>query len=95
MPAYIVGHIDIQDRDAYAGYEAGFLDIFARHAGELVAVDDAPTLLEGDLPLTRCVIVRFPDRDAALAWYRSDDYQALAAIRWAASDGVITLLDGF
>lgn len=94
-PAYIIGHIDIHDRDAYAAYEAGFLDVFARYGGELLAVDDAPELLEGDLPVTRCVIARFADRETALGWYRSEDYQALAAVRWAASDGTITLLDGF
>ena len=30
MAAYVIATIDIQDRDGYGRYEAGFLDIFGR-----------------------------------------------------------------
>lgn len=95
MPVYVVGRIEIADRERYAGYEAGFLEIFARHGGELLAVDDAPRLLEGEQRPHRCVIARFPDEAAAMAWYRSDDYQRLAEIRWASSTGSVALATGF
>ena len=95
MAAYIVARITINDRERYAEYEAGFLEIFAAHAGRMLAVDDNPEVLEGDWRCTRTVIAEFPDRESALAWYRSDDYQTLAEHRFAASEGEIALLAGF
>ncbi len=94
MASYIVARITINDRERYAQYEAGFLEIFAAHAGKLLAVDEDPEVLEGEWPCTRTVIIEFPDRDAALAWYQSDDYQSLAEHRFAASVGDIALLAG-
>ena len=94
MATYIVARITINDRERYAQYEAGFMDIFAAHAGTLLAVDDDPEVLEGEWRCTRTVLAEFPDRQAALAWYRSDDYQALADHRFAASEGEIALIRG-
>jgi uncharacterized protein (DUF1330 family) len=94
MAAYIVARITINDRERYAQYEAGFLEIFAAYKGRLLAVDDNPEVLEGDWRCTRTVIAEFPNHEEALAWYRSDDYQTLAEHRFAASDGEIALLSG-
>ena len=94
MPAYLVAQITIHDRERYAQYEAGFLEIFAAHEGRLLAVDEQVETLEGAWNCTRTVIAEFPSREAALAWYRSDDYQALAQHRFAASDGNVVLLEG-
>lgn len=95
MTVYIVGHIDITDRATYTGYEAGFRDIFQRYDGEVLAVDDDVTMLEGDKRHTRTVLVRFPTRAGALAWFHSDAYQELAVIRWQSSTAEISLIDGF
>lgn len=94
MTVYLVGHIDITDPETYAGYEAGFSEIFERYDGEFLSVDDDPLMLEGDKRHTRTVLVRFPDRAGALAWFGSDDYQALAAIRWRSSSAEISLIEG-
>ena len=94
MSVYVVGHIEITDRKAYANYEAGFAEVFSLYEGEVLAVDDEPVLLEGEAAATRCVIIRFPDRAAALAWYESPEYQRLAAIRWNASSALISLVKG-
>lgn len=94
VSVYIVGHIKITDRETYAGYEAGFGEIFQRYDGEFLAVDDDVLMLEGDNRHTRTVLVRFPDRAAALAWFQSDAYQELAAIRWSASTAEISLIEG-
>ena len=94
MSAYITAQITIHDRETYGQYEAGFMDIFAPYGGKLLAVDEAPSVLEGDWDCTRTIIAEFPDRDAALAWYKSDAYQALMQHRLAASTGRIALLAG-
>ena len=94
MGVFVVAQIDIHDRDRYAQYEAGFMDVFAQYGGEILAVDEAPAVLEGRWSCTRTVLIRFADDTAARAWYDSEAYQELAHHRWAASAADIALLHG-
>ena len=89
---YLIATLTIHDRDRYADYEAGFLDIFQRYQGTLLSVDEQPTVLEGEWPVTRTVLVQFPDAAAARDWYDSDAYQALMQHRLAASTGSIVMV---
>ncbi len=94
MSVYIVARIQIDDRDEYTRYEAGFMDVFAKYAGELLAVDEAVETLEGEWPGTRTVILRFPSREDARRWYDSSEYQELAQHRFRASQGNIAIVSG-
>jgi len=94
MPVYIVAEVTIDDRAEYARYEAGFMEIFQRYRGELLAVDEAPRVIEGDWKHTRTVLLRFPDQTEAERWYRSPEYQAIAQHRWRASRANVALLAG-
>ena len=94
MSHYNIARIDIIDREAYSKYEAGFMEIFSQYEGKLLAVDEAPKVLEGEWPVTRTVLVEFPSEESAMTWYQSEAYQALAQHRFASSDGNIALLKG-
>jgi len=95
MPVYIVAQIAIEDPEEYGRYQAGFLDVFAKYEGELLAVSDEPEVIEGEWPYTRAVVIRFPDRAAARRWYDSAEYQAIAQHRWRGSRGTVICFDGF
>lgn len=95
MPVYIVAELTIQDRATYTIYEAGFAEIFQRYRGEVLAVDEQPTVLEGEWKHTRTVLLRFPDKAEADRWYRSPEYQALAQHRLRSSRANVALLQGF
>lgn len=95
MTAYIVARITITDPEPYSVYGAGFMEIFSRYGGKLLAVDEAPEIIEGEWPCTRTVLLEFPDKDVMREWYTSPDYQALAQHRFAASTANIVLLSGF
>ena len=92
MSHYIVARVSIHDKDIYSTYEDGFMEIFSRYNGELLAVDEDVTVLEGEWPCTRTVLIQFPSEEEALAWYKSSEYQELAKHRFAASDADIALL---
>ncbi|HWI66343.1 MAG TPA: DUF1330 domain-containing protein [Symbiobacteriaceae bacterium] len=94
MSAYFLAQITIRDEATYAKYLDGFDEIFARFQGEVVAVDDAPTVLEGQWHRGRVVLIRFPDEQELRRWYESPEYQALARFRQAASDADILLVHG-
>ena len=80
---YLVAQIEIADREQYSDYEAGFVEVFLKYKGKMLAVDEQPDLLEGSWPFTRTVLIEFPSSEAALDWYRSDEYQDLAKHRFA------------
>lgn len=94
MSVYAVALIHIHDRDGYRTYEQGFMDIFARYEGKLLAVDESPTVMEGEWPWTRTVLLEFPDQTKLDAWYQSKEYQALARHRFEASEASIAVIAG-
>ena len=65
------------------------------YGGKLLAVDNAPDIIEGEWPCTRTVLLEFPTKAAMKAWYASPEYQTLARHRFAASSANIVLLEGF
>jgi uncharacterized protein (DUF1330 family) len=40
------------------------------------------------------VVLEFPIRTDALAWYHSAEYRKLRELRWSAAEAVILLADG-
>jgi uncharacterized protein (DUF1330 family) len=95
MTHYIVARIAIHDRERYGQYEAGFMPIFDKYGGKVLAVTDAPEVLEGPADTRRLVILAFPDRESALTWAGSPEYQEIARHRLAASEGAIVMTPGF
>ena len=91
---YLIARIDINDREGYLEYQAGFMEIFSQYDGKMLSVDEAPKLIEGEWPVSRTVLIEFPSKESAMAWYESEAYQALAQHRFASSDGNIVLLKG-
>jgi uncharacterized protein (DUF1330 family) len=94
MTVYVIALLTIEDRAEYGRYEQGFMEIFGKFKGKLLAVDEAPVTLEGTWPHTRTVLVEFPDQAELERWYRSDAYQKLAQHRFKASTGSIAVIHG-
>ncbi len=82
---FLVALLQIDDREAYRQYEAGFMPVLSQYNGRLIGGVDGPEVLEGEQQDGRLVLLRFDDRESADAWYHSPEYQALAAIRQSAS----------
>jgi uncharacterized protein (DUF1330 family) len=95
MTCYIVGRIAVHDRERYGQYEAGFMPILQKHGGRLLAVNDAPEVLEGQADGRRLVILAFETREAALAWGASPEYREIAQHRHAASEAFIQITEGW
>ena len=94
MSVYIVAQIDIHDRAEYEKYQAGFMEVFERYAGELLSVSEDPIVAEGEWPWTRTVLIHFPSAEEARAWYGSAEYQELVQHRHRASKANIVLVEG-
>ena len=92
MSCYFIAQIRIHDRAEYQKYLDGFDEIFARYKGIVVAVDERPTVLEGEWPCDRTVLIRFPDEAEARRWYDSPEYRELVKHRHRASRANIALV---
>jgi uncharacterized protein (DUF1330 family) len=94
MPkAYWIAHVTVTDPDPYALYAKGASEAFARYGAEVLARGGRVEPLEGEAP-PRNVVIAFPDIDAALACYRSDEYQAAKRHRDGAGDAQIMIVEG-
>lgn len=94
MSAYIV-FIKEREHDGaamaeYAGKAGGSL---AGHAAKPLAYYGAIETLEGP-EAAGCVIVEFPDMDAARAWYGSEAYQDARKHRFQGADYRVFITQG-
>ncbi len=92
MSCYFIAQINIHDREEYQKYLDGYDEIFSKYKGIVVTVDEHPTLLEGEWPFERTVLIHFPNEIEARRWYESPEYQALASHRHRASKANIVLV---
>lgn len=94
VPAYVLAEIDITDPQRYKDYAAHTPASIAKHGGRWVVRGGRTQVLEGEWEPGRVVIIEFPDLDAALGWFNSDEYQDLAAIRREASTTRLLVVEG-
>ena len=94
MTAYLVVNYDIVDLAAYRTYQQQSRPIM-RGGGRLLVLDAASVAKEGT-PGAQTVVIEYPTKEAALAAYESDDYQAVIGIRLSAiTNGRAVIVDGF
>ena len=94
MAAYIVIQIEITDPETFETYRAQVPATLEPYGGEFIVRGGDMEILEGEWATPRCVILRFPDMDAAKAWHASAEYQGPKAVRQAASKGNMIVVDG-
>ena len=94
MSAYVVVEFKVKDPELYREKYAPVAGQTAKtHGGEVIAAGNWE-VLHGQGSLTSGVLVRFADRETALGWYNSPEYQQLIEVRGLAMDVRFSLLDG-
>lgn len=94
MTHYFVAQIKIHDQDEYNKYLDKFDDIFSKYKGEYLAIDESPSLLEGDWNYTKSVLIKFNSKEEFEDWYYSEDYQKILKHRLNAAECDTILLEG-
>lgn len=90
---YWVADISITDPDAYPDYIAAARPAFEEYGARFLARGGKHDCVEGATG-ARHVIIEFESYETALACYNSDAYQKAAAIRQAASESTLTIVEG-
>ncbi|AZP11771.1 DUF1330 domain-containing protein [Undibacterium parvum] len=83
MPAYITVDFSPTDKEKLQEYGAAVPASLTKFSGEYLVKGPAEQLF-GDTEFQMQVILTFPSRELALAWYHSPDYQTLVPLRNAA-----------
>jgi len=86
--------MSIRDPETYRKYTALTPATLARYDGKFLTRGDAVQTVEGPEFSERLVLIEFPDRYKALAWYNDADYQSAAKFRRLASTGRMILQAG-
>lgn len=96
MPkGYVIVTEAIADEAGIAAYERAAAPTMIAAGARILAVDAAPTALEGAWHGTRTVLVEFDSVEAAQAWYHSEEYAKAKPLRLAAAECRAVLLTGF
>ncbi|SEL89576.1 Uncharacterized conserved protein, DUF1330 family [Roseovarius azorensis] len=93
MSAYIIARITVTEPEDYLTYASQTVALAEKFGGRFLVKGGAQTALEGNSP-DRHVIIEFPDRDTALAWYHSEEYRRILPIALSSSSRDIVVVDG-
>ena len=91
MSAFIVVDMTPQNSEKLQAYGAAAAATLLQYQGEFV-VKGAIESLNGGNHRQNKVIIQFPDKEAALNWYHSAEYQALIPLRDEAMDASFHLV---
>ncbi len=99
-PAYLIARVSIKNGDTgryMTEYGLPVMPIVAKYQGEVLVASSEATCVEGDAQYNWTVILRFPNRRLADAWYFSAEYAPFKEYRMSTltTAGDVVLVDGF
>ena len=92
MSAYVIANYRITNPDGYAEYPPQVLQSILSHGGEFLVADQQSEVLDGTGGNVT-VVCRFASKEAAKAWYESDEYSQVRHYRTDNSEGFLALCD--
>ncbi len=91
MSAFIIVDITPLNADKLKEYGAAAASTIAQYQGEFVVKGPIESLTGGEHHQNK-VVIQFPDRQAAVNWYHSAEYQAIIPLRNQGMDSVFHLV---
>ncbi|ADE84909.1 DUF1330 domain-containing protein [Rhodobacter capsulatus] len=91
---YWVGHVTVEDPQAYQAYRAANAAAFAKYGARFLVRGGAMEVVEGDLR-PRTIVIEFPSLAAARACYLSPEYQHALGLRTPVSEADICIVEGW
>lgn len=94
MKAYVVVQERVHDEKMFGEYRKDVMATIEAHGGTFVVRGGNLTVVEGQWPMPRFVVIEFPSRQAAEAWYKSPAYQKILPLRLKSAEGNLIIVDG-
>ena len=96
MAAYFMFDVrEIKDAERTSQYRNQVFATVERFGGRYLALGGPFEVIEGDWRPGIPVIIEFPSIERARAWYESDVYRPLLALREEDTDSFAILIEGF
>lgn len=94
MPAYVIAEVEVTDPKAYEAYKGMVAPTVEKFGGRYLVRGGEVVSKEGGWQPPRFVILEFPTRERAEAWYHSADYAPALALRSRASKSRLIIAEG-
>ncbi len=94
MAAYIVADVTVTDAEKMANYRVWSSQAMAEHGAEILVRGGDFEVLEGPWTPSRLVLLKFPSRAAAKAFYTSQTYTHARSLREGAGVMRMVVVDG-
>ena len=93
MRALLIALEFIDDPVTFERYRAEVIATLTPYQGKFLVRGGNAAVVEGDWPFERTVIVEFPSRQNAEAWYASPAYQAILPLRLQSARCTTVIVD--
>ena len=94
MKAYVVAVETVKDQAMFDEYRKAVPETLVPFGGQFTVRGGNLTVLEGEWPHPRFVIIEFPSRAAAEGWYKSAQYQKVISLRLKSTVGSLIIVEG-
>ncbi len=94
MAAYIIATIEVTDPEKFEVYRGQVPATIEKHGGRYLARGGEVSVVEGDQPERRTVVLEFDSLEKAKGWYYSDDYEGPKELRIASTISNVMIVDG-
>lgn len=93
MKAYVIATETVKDETTFAEYRKHVMATLEPYDAKFVVRGGKLSIVEGEWPHPRLVIIEFPSRAAAEEWYRSPAYQKVLPLRLKSTASNLVIVD--
>ena len=94
MAAYVIATIEVTDPEGFEVYRGQVPATIEKHGGRYLVRGGDVTVVEGDQPARRSVVLEFDSLVQANGWYYSDDYAGPKELRIASTNSNVMIVAG-
>lgn len=95
MAAYIVVEVEVHNPQEYEDYKKLVPPSLQPFNGKFIVRGGAAETLEGNWQPKRIVVLEFPNKEAAKAWWSSDEYAPAKTLRQRTAATQMILVEGY
>jgi uncharacterized protein (DUF1330 family) len=93
MAAYLIVDINVADRSKFKEYATAVQSTVEAYGGSYPCKWGIAETMEGEWDVNKIVLIKFETTEQAKAWWNSEEYRPLKALRREASTTRVLLVD--
>ena len=94
MAIYLIAKVEIIEHDGFMAYQDRAKASIEAAGGQMLVRNGVPEAIEGDTDERKIVMLEFPSRQMAEAWWSSPGYREIAAMREGKANVEAIIVDG-